>query len=666
MFAASSLSILKFKLTMNKRTLLRGKAMTCLMLTCLLLVLSCRKENLIPNSNILEKGLSIQEAKMYFEKNFQKSLKSKTLLSSGAVNGLNGQDVLAGKQPMWDASVLKNLSLNTNAVLTPIHKEGLYVHISGKKMVKFGFLNYMMMYRNSKDSIITEWVELKPTEKWIESKFSRNYEGRILVKDWDGKLKRIINYKGAKTDKSSNSLSSKKLAVNGALMTGNNVTSVCFETTIYTVTTYSPRTLCGCQPAHTFEEWAAGQCICSVDKIPRKGYTTTIDVETNQDCYEIEEDGGIKGGAPGPVGGGTYPTSPGGNGSTNPGDYTPIHCNPDPNYTVPTTPPPPGQDYAIPCSELAIPDDDIPDPNDPVAPLTTTELLIHYFNADPNIDMHLTAGEVAFLNGNAGIVEELRTYLLVENQQTKESGRWAVAYLNENRGISFEAFRNQFLGTSLLGADPDADNWTDPDNTVLTDPDQTVYQQYQDNQLWPTVDRKEVMPFEKFVPFRKRYSDPTKDENCLVLSKEQLAMAGYACSGYLPGSQTFQIYTASNGVNSANTKKAITYLIEALNNKIPVLVGVDNRPGTPSTANLDGCTDHFVVIVGMGTDDKGKFFQFVDSSTPNISDGASYSNRLYYNATTGKISGKTANERYRNMPGMHDYIITQVRKSIKK
>lgn len=67
----------------------------------------------------------------------------------------------------------------------------------------------------------------------------------------------------------------------------------------------------------------------------------------------------------------------------------------------------------------------------------------------------------------------------------------------------------------------------------------------------------------------------------------------------------------------------------------------------------------------MGSDAIGKYFQFVDNATDNRSTGASYLNRLYYNSNTGKITGKTAVEDYRNQPGMHDYIVTQVRKSIK-
>lgn len=156
------------------------------------------------------------------------------------------------------------------------------------------------------------------------------------------------------------------------------------------------------------------------------------------------------------------------------------------------------------------------------------------------------------------------------------------------------------------------------------------------------------------------------DVNCLVLAKEQLAKAGYTCSGYLPGSQTFQTYKELTGVDLSATKKAISYIISSLGKKIPILIGVDNRIGTPSIKNEDKSTDHFVVIVAMGTDNKGKYFQFMDSSTMIPATGASFSNRLYYNSSTGKITGKTANVRYRNFPGMHDYIVTQVRKSIKK
>ncbi|PWS27800.1 hypothetical protein DHW03_09490 [Pedobacter yonginense] len=68
----------------------------------------------------------------------------------------------------------------------------------------------------------------------------------------------------------------------------------------------------------------------------------------------------------------------------------------------------------------------------------------------------------------------------------------------------------------------------------------------------------------------------------------------------------------------------------------------------------------------MGTDTKGKYFQFVDSATDSPAAGASYNNRLYYNPSSGKITRQTAIVGYRNLAGMHDYIVTQVRKNIKK
>lgn len=59
------------------------------------------------------------------------------------------------------------------------------------------------------------------------------------------------------------------------------------------------------------------------------------------------------------------------------------------------------------------------------------------------------------------------------------------------------------------------------------------------------------------MPIRRRDDDPTKYVNCLVLAKEQLGKVGYTCSGYLPGSQTFSIYTTQGGVNLNQTKKQL-------------------------------------------------------------------------------------------------------------
>jgi hypothetical protein len=58
-------------------------------------------------------------------------------------------------------------------------------------------------------------------------------------------------------------------------------------------------------------------------------------------------------------------------------------------------------------------------------------------------------------------------------------------------------------------------------------------------------------------------------------------------------------------------------------------------------------------------------YSFYDSSTSDHLAGASATNKLYYNETTGKISGHSASG-YQTKPGVHDFIITNVRKMLKK
>lgn len=301
--------------------------------------------------------------------------------------------------------------------------------------------------------------------------------------------------------------------------------------------------------------------------------------------------------------------------------------------------------------------DDDPGYSVPVVP-TYSEYLIDIFTIT-NPDL------ISFISGRSeDIGQDLAIYLKIhgETQENLDFIYWALTYLKDNPNINFEDFKNQFLYPVAITADPFADNWTDPDNSILFDPEQqTVYQEYQDNQPWPTINR--VIPFEKFVSMRRDALG--RQINCRILAEEQLSKAGYKVSGYLPDSQTFQCYTEASGINLSRTKQAITYTIDALQKGIPVFIAVDNRVGTPSNKNLDNSTDHFVVIVGMGTDPlKGKYFQFVDNSTTIPSYGASYNNRLYYNATTGGISGKTQSA-YGRSVGFYDYKVTQIRKSIK-
>ena len=146
---------------------------------------------------------------------------------------------------------------------------------------------------------------------------------------------------------------------------------------------------------------------------------------------------------------------------------------------------------------------------------------------------------------------------------------------------------------------------------------------------------------------------------------EQLRIMGYTNSRYFAPNQTFQIYTEASGSNEKLTKEAIAYLLAALKSNIPVIVGVDNKDGSPNDAT-DKSTDHFIVIVGAGSDNGNNYFLFYDNATGNAAQGASSNNRLYFNSALGIIFGRSEVVNANNpLFGRRNYIVTQVRKSKK-
>lgn len=168
------------------------------------------------------------------------------------------------------------------------------------------------------------------------------------------------------------------------------------------------------------------------------------------------------------------------------------------------------------------------------------------------------------------------------------------------------------------------------------------------NDPWPTI--SSVVPLSKFVGFDGR--------NCLLLAQDQLTKMGVTDLG---SSNVFTAFKLGV-VYPAATKDGINYIISKLKTGLPVMVGVDNKSGSPN-GNPNLTTDHFVVIVGCGTDANGRnFFRFYDNASPNLDSGASANNRLYYDTNTGKITG-TSTVNYANLPPRYAYSITHIRKN---
>ena len=117
----------------------------------------------------------------------------------------------------------------------------------------------------------------------------------------------------------------------------------------------------------------------------------------------------------------------------------------------------------------------------------------------------------------------------------------------------------------------------------------------------------------------------------------------------------------TKGSQKKQFEKGIIYLKQALSKKIPVIVGVDDDY---EKTNDDLTTEHFIVIVGMGSDTNGNYFTFYDNATSDINDGTSSDNRLYCKCSKLRLEGIALND-YFNNTKKQKYVVSQIRESKK-
>lgn len=189
---------------------------------------------------------------------------------------------------------------------------------------------------------------------------------------------------------------------------------------------------------------------------------------------------------------------------------------------------------------------------------------------------------------------------------------------------------------------------------------------------WPTINP--VIPEDDFVGW-----PPSGNANCFDLAKKQIEKANCQLveSGYYANSANlFQIWKDANSdkVNDLSGdsqkkrfKECVDYLIEALNDGIPVVAGIDNRG--EYYGNRDRTTDHFVTIVGMGKDNAGCYFLFYDNAVPSYHQGTSSKNKLYVDCRNYIMAvDYMANSYTFSMHANSKYIkhfVSQIRKSKK-
>ena len=280
-----------------------------------------------------------------------------------------------------------------------------------------------------------------------------------------------------------------------------------------------------------------------------------------------------------------------------------------------------------------------------------TNKLLNYLN--------LTPTEITQINANDNL--RLQIYLYLQNlglypftpylgdeyANASELTKFALQFFAQNPTTTWEQFEyliyNKTIYETSLG---------DDDNNTTGGYDTTVYDNFDPlQQNWPTI--PSIIPVGNFIG----WGYPGIKRNCMDYAKAQIGIKGFQISNYGAPGQTYQIYREQTGVNQSNLIAGLSYLKYALSNNIPVIVGVHDAPGHPG--NADQTTDHFIVIVGMGSDNSGKYFTFYDNASGSASLGANPNNKLYYNQATGIISG-TSETPYAN--GLI-YILTQIRKS---
>jgi len=142
--------------------------------------------------------------------------------------------------------------------------------------------------------------------------------------------------------------------------------------------------------------------------------------------------------------------------------------------------------------------------------------------------------------------------------------------------------------------------------------------------------------------------------------------------GYREGTKRYQIanakYPKGKAVEISFNKQqfnlGVAYIKKALANKIPVTVGLEDYDDRFRTGykNPDGLTDHFITIVGMGSDAKGNYFHFFDNA--HSASGTSLANKLYCNCEKSSLIGK-ADPRNTYAQKTSAYIVSTIRESVK-
>jgi hypothetical protein len=162
-------------------------------ITCIVFLLTgCQKEELTSSNNQgASTLLTIEEARQYYDSNPK---------NYGSIQGK------IDKEPTWDHAYSKSIS-NGLAVVIPLNSANTYLDIKSQSpgnsigYIPFDQVNYLLMYKDEKMQIHSEWVTVLPDSAWLYGDRSR-YQGKVLVRTWNGQPMKFFSYKDNEVTKS--------------------------------------------------------------------------------------------------------------------------------------------------------------------------------------------------------------------------------------------------------------------------------------------------------------------------------------------------------------------------------------------------------------------------------------------------------------------------------
>jgi uncharacterized LabA/DUF88 family protein len=140
-------------------------------------------------------------------------------------------------------------------------------------------------------------------------------------------------------------------------------------------------------------------------------------------------------------------------------------------------------------------------------------------------------------------------------------------------------------------------------------------------------DALSIIPVDLF----ERQADKNCYETCVDIIKK------YDPNYQIPSYQIWALATKDNEIVKLHKDcyaEALIALDNAISSGIPIIVGVDYKKNDPAI-NFDKITDHWVIINGKGSDNKGVFYTYFEVAQPNDEENnagtSTDRNRFYVN-----------------------------------